>query len=114
MADRKIGDLVSAEVVKDNDLLIMEQDGVAKNMSGAKLLAYLDPLLKENADRIFENLHQVTKTSLVKNDSTITITTTLDDGAKTVSIVTVDDNGYPSKIVTDGVECTVSWEGFDA
>ena len=35
MADKKIGDLVSAEVVKDEDLLIMEQDGIAKNMSGA-------------------------------------------------------------------------------
>lgn len=112
MADKKIGDLVSAEEVKDNDLLIMEQDGIAKNMSGAKLLAYLDPLLQEKADAIFTDLHEPTAISVVKDGSTITVTTTLEDGESSTSAITLDANNNPSKIVTDVVEATITWEGF--
>ena len=57
MADKKIGDLESADVVKKEDLLIMEQDGIAKNMSGAKLLAYLGSLLQEKAAGALEDLN---------------------------------------------------------
>lgn len=113
MADKKIGDLVSAEAVKDEDLLIMEQDGIAKNMSGAKLLAYLDPLLEEKADRIFQELHKPVLGSVVKDGSTITMTVELENGQTTTSVMTIDANDLPKKIVTDGVEMTMSWEGFD-
>lgn len=112
MADKKIGDLVSAEVVKDEDLLIMEQDGIAKNMSGAKLLAYLEPLLKEKADGIFEELHKPILGSVVKNGNDITVTVTLEDGQISTSVMTLE-NGYPTKIVTDGVQMDMTWEGFE-
>lgn len=112
MADKKIGDLVSAEVVKDEDLLIMEQDGIAKNMSGAKLLAYLDPLLQDKAEGIFEELHKPVLGSVVKDGDTITVTVTLEDGSASTSVMTLE-NGYPKKIVTDGVQMDMTWEGFE-
>lgn len=112
MADKKIGDLVSADVVKDEDLLIMEQDGIAKNMSGAKLLAYLEPLLNEKADGIFEELHKPVLGSFVKNGNTITVAVTLEDGQTSTSVMTLE-NGYPTKIVTDGVQMDMTWEGFE-
>lgn len=113
MADKKIGDLVSADVVKDEDLLIMEQDGIAKNMSGAKLLAYLEPLLKEKAAGIFEDLHKPILGSVVKNGNEITVTVKLEDGQTSTSVMTIV-NDYPTKIITDGVRMDLQWEGFDA
>ena len=58
-------------------------------------------------------LRQVTNMTFVKNDSSITLTTKLQGEQSSVSVVTLDDNGFPEKITTDGVECIVSWEGFD-
>ena len=113
MADKKIGDLVAATEVKDTDLLIMEQDGTAKNMSGAQLLEYLKPKLDEAVNESIQSLHQVTGTAIERADNTVTVVTTLEDGSTSTSVITVDSNDYPTKIVTDGTECTVTWEGFD-
>lgn len=58
-------------------------------------------------------LPQATGISMVAADNVITVTTTLEGGAASTSEITLDDNGYPATIVTDGVECGLSWEGFD-
>lgn len=50
--------------------------------------------------------------SFVKSDSIITATLPLDDGTNTENIITLDENGFPTKIVTDGIERTFTWEGF--
>ena len=60
-----------------------------------------------------EGLRQPTTVSMVKSDSTITVTIMLEGNQCSESVVTLDENGYPTKIVTDGTECTVTWEGFD-
>ena len=58
-------------------------------------------------------LRQATAVSMVKVDNTVTVSTTLQGDDTIVSEITLDEEGYPSKIVTDGVECAVSWEGFE-
>ena len=50
--------------------------------------------------------------TVVKDGSTITLTTGRDDGSTSTSVITLDENEFPAKVVTDGVECSVSWEGF--
>lgn len=30
------------------------------------------------------------------------------------SVITLDDNGVPTAVITDGVSCALTWEGFDA
>ena len=58
-------------------------------------------------------LRQAVRASAVKTGNIVTMNTTLQGDCTTTSTITLNDMGYPSKIVTDGVECTVSWEGFD-
>lgn len=64
-------------------------------------------------EEVLAAIPQATDITVVKADDTITLTTTLDDGSVSTSVVTLDSNGYPSTVVTDGVECSVSWDGFD-
>lgn len=58
-------------------------------------------------------IRQVTGTSVIKSGDSIGITRILEGGVTSVTVVTLDEYGYPSKIVTDGVESSVTWEGFD-
>lgn len=58
-------------------------------------------------------LRQATAISVVQDGTTITLTVTLQGGVESESIITVDDAGYPTSIVTDGVSCAVTWEGFE-
>ena len=51
--------------------------------------------------------------TVVKDGSIITLSTILDDGSASTSAITLDANEYPTKVVTNGVECSISWEGFD-
>ena len=55
---------------------------------------------------------QVTSVSMVRADNIITATLNLDSGDAITSTINLNDDGYPVAITTDGVECTVSWEGF--
>ena len=49
----------------------------------------------------------------VKSESSVTVTSAYDDGTESVSVVTLDANGDPVSVTTDGVTCTLTWEGFD-
>lgn len=51
--------------------------------------------------------------SVVGSDTTVTVTQTLEGYVSSTSVVSVDIDGFPTKVVTDGVECTLDWEGFD-
>ena len=58
-------------------------------------------------------LRQGTAIDVVKTDKTIKVVTTLEGDKATTSIINLNKYGYPTSIVTDGVECIVSWEGFE-
>jgi hypothetical protein len=60
-----------------------------------------------------EGLRQVTSMTITKSDSTITVTTILEGNQSSESVITLDLDGRPTKIVTDGIECPVTWSGFD-
>lgn len=60
-----------------------------------------------------EGLRQVTSMAFSKSESTITLIVTLQGGGTSESVMTINSDDYPTKIVTDGTECTVTWEGFD-
>jgi len=57
-------------------------------------------------------LRQATGIKLEREGQTVTVTTTVQGGLSHTDVVTLDDNDYPVKVISDGVECTVSWEGF--
>lgn len=58
-------------------------------------------------------LRKATAIAVVKEEQTVTVTQTLQGDVTSTSVITLDDNDFPVAIVTDGVECAVSWEGFD-
>lgn len=55
---------------------------------------------------------QAVAIGIAKAENTVTITLDLDDGTTSTSVVTLDDDDKPLTVVTNGVECAVTWEGF--
>lgn len=68
--------------------------------------------INETVEDVLDGILQATAISVVKEDDALSLTTTLENGTCSVSEITLDENGYPTSIVTDGVACLVSWEGF--
>lgn len=74
--------------------------------------AKLDTITLSDGYTDISGLRQATDITAVRDGQTITITTTVQGDVTHTDVVTLDDNDYPIKVVSDGVECTVSWEGF--
>ena len=74
----------------------------------------VDPLenIGEAVDDVLNAALQATAINVVKETDAISLTSTLRNGRCSVSEIVLDSSGYPTSIVTDGVACTVSWEGF--
>ena len=51
--------------------------------------------------------------NISRTNDTITITIKLNDGTESVSVIELDENGYPKNIVVDNVACSISWDGFE-
>lgn len=65
----------------------------------------------ESAEAV-SDLPAVTAIGMVQNDSTITMSVGYEGGETVESVITLNNDGYPVSIVTDGVSCAVTWEGF--
>lgn len=70
------------------------------------------PIVVDDNYTEIKNMRMATHIELVAIDNKITITTILEGNKNTSSTITLDDNGYPSEIITDGVTCTLEWVGF--
>lgn len=57
-------------------------------------------------------LRQATNIAAVREGQTITVTTTVQGNVTHTDVITLNDDDYPVCVVSDGVECAVSWEGF--
>ena len=79
----------------------------------AEVLAEVPVTVTEDGYTDIEGLRQPTAISAVKDGNTITMTVTLEGGETSESVVTLDDSGYPIKVVTDGAECALNWDGFE-
>lgn len=51
--------------------------------------------------------------STVASGSTVTVTATYEDASTSVSVITLDDNNYPVGVTKDGVDCALTWGGFE-
>lgn len=74
----------------------------------------VDPLerIGETTEEILDGILGTTAISVVKGEDAVSFTSTLANGKRSVSEIVLDEYGYPASIVTDGVACPVSWEGF--
>lgn len=75
-------------------------------------IAALPVTVTEDGYTEISGLRQPVDISFVQEDTTVTVTTTLQGDETHTDVITLNDNGYPVSIVSDGVECAVSWEGF--
>ena len=76
--------------------------------------------IQKNAEGIerltedMEMLHQeVASWEAIKDGNTITVIFHMESGGLQTDVITLDDNGYPVSITTDGRVVTGVWEGFD-
>lgn len=77
------------------------------------VLAELPISVDEDGYTDIEGLRQAINIDFVKDGNTITGTVTL-QGDETISLeMTLGDDGYPSSIVTNGVECSLGFTGFE-
>ncbi|MBR5862187.1 MAG: hypothetical protein IKZ08_02555 [Bacteroidales bacterium] len=86
--------------------ILLQIRSAVKSVNGAK------PDASGNVEISASHVESVVGVNVVRDGSTITITRTLEGSGTSVTVVTLDASGYPSKIVTDGVECPTTWEGF--
>ena len=75
---------------------------------------YLDEsVLPEAIDQALDALPRAVNIPFEKLGNTISAGMLMDDGTTRNTYITLDDNGYPTKVTMDGAECTISWRGFD-
>lgn len=51
--------------------------------------------------------------SFAKSGSSITVTMPLDDGSTRTDVISLDTDGYPTSVTSDGKAIPISWEGFE-
>lgn len=102
--------------IPKGDTPVKGQDYFTENDKGEMVNDVLNRLpisVDENGYTDFTGIRKTTAISMTKVGSTITIESTLEGDVVTVSTITLDSNGHPTKIVTDGAECIISQEGFE-
>ena len=63
-------------------------------------------------EEVLEALPDAGAASFVKNGNVITAEVVMDDGSISTSVIELE-NGLPKKVTTDGVECPMTFEGFE-
>lgn len=58
-------------------------------------------------------LRQVTQMSFARSEDYVLVQTVLEGGKTDVTVVSLDENGYPDQIQTGENSCILSWEGFE-
>lgn len=104
-----------------SDLTAMAEDAGIPLPSSATVGKYIrvkavdtnGVITETEAAEAVSDLPAVTAIDMVQSDSTITMTTTYEGDVTVESVITLDSEGYPTTIVTDGVSCAVTWEGFE-
>ena len=67
----------------------------------------------ENGDiSVITAAANVTSITVERDNEYITVTMPLDDGGTSVAKITLNTEGFPTRIVFDGVDCDTSWSGF--
>ena len=60
-----------------------------------------------------QGLRQMVNFTAVKAGNVINVTSTLQGNKVHTDVITLDDNGYPTTILSDGVTTVFSFQGFD-
>lgn len=110
---KEIDQLTEATTISDEDLFVLRQEGQAMKLRGNTLRKYAEDNAKTVSEGIWADLPQVNSVKVTKGEGTVTIDLTLEDGSTSKEVITLDENDYPVSIVTDGVTCPITWEGFD-
>lgn len=94
--DKKLSELPVATEVVEANLMLLEQEGTAKQMSGGQFLAFVRPLIFAAAQELVASLP---KTASIEVDwANNLVTETLDNGTVLTYDIEKDNNGVPTKI----------------
>jgi hypothetical protein len=110
MADKAISELTAAKQVTPTDLFVLDQDGVAKKLTGQILKEWLRSICKEDNASVSGSGVTVTDVSVTENaDGSVTMVNTLSDGSAETIVVTADENGNPNGLTVNGTAIPVTW-----
>ena len=73
---------------------------------------YTEEERAELVEDILADLSGPVSITLTRDGSNIIVDTILANSCETVSVITLNENDYPISVTTDGVECTINWDGF--
>lgn len=78
------------------------------------IFQYVDDKVAESGGNSGETTEEpaVTAIDMVRDDSTITITYTMDDDSTSVDTLALDENGYPTNLNVDGTDVPITLSGF--
>lgn len=110
---KKITELTAASTILDEDSFVLEQEGQAMRLPGEVLRKYAEDKAEGISNGIWQNLPQVNGMTVTKVEGMVTIDLKLEDGSTSKEVIYLDENDRPVSIVTDGVTCPITWEGFD-
>lgn len=102
----------SVSITLDKTLTIEGQAADAKAVGDA--ISELPIKVANDKYTDIASLRKPISIAFIKSGSRITATTILQGNRTSTSTVSLNDNGRPSAISTDGVECVVTWDGFDS
>lgn len=107
----RLSDVEAGKIILDTTLAVEGYAADAKAVGEA-----IDALpIEINESDGFTDIHglrQATNVAVVQDDQAITVTTTLQGDINTVDVITFNNDGFPSTIVSNGSEIKLSWEGF--
>ena len=96
------------------------KDGLARYTAGMKKLidaAEPDIIPEDTIDEYLDadvpaEEPAAVAVSTVKEGDTIQVRITMDDTTVRTDVITLDANGYPVKVVSEGKEIPLTWEGL--
>ena len=130
MADKTISELTAATTVQDDDLLVLEQDGVAKKLSGdtlgdyvyaaaAEKIAEVEQAVDDMSDEVDAIIEEATSTIGTLEEQQDTLIAAINSALEHQTDSTLSQSGWPADAAACGnlksaiifpVQTTFSWE----
>jgi hypothetical protein len=95
------------------DTTLTKQGQAADSKAVGDRISSIPVAVSDDGYTDISGLRQATSVDITRVDNTVTMVTMLEGGEGSVSKITLNDNGLPIMVVTDGIECAMDWSGFD-
>lgn len=64
-------------------------------------------------EEVLAAIPSATSAAFKRSGTTITVTMPMDDGSTRTDVISLDTDGYPTSVTSEGATIPISWEGFE-